>query len=186
MMKLFPLALGLLLMAPVAAQRMGSTNANAPTISASIEYASGVKVSCEYLAITWAQGRTMGALMDDSERGQRTRKRINDSAPEQPLGEFSTSTDLKVGDKVLAAGEYKIYFTITEKREWQINFGGEKDTVTITLPLQDSPMESKRLLLGLYAAEGEAAGLYVAFGKQSGDLAIMPHKAKDGDKKGDH
>jgi hypothetical protein len=183
-----PLALGLMLAAPVAAQRMGSSNANAPTSSTTLEFADGTRVSCEYTAITWAKGTTMNAAAD-KDRGERTRTRINNTAKEAPLGEFTSSIALTVGDKTIPAGEYKLYFTITDKLGWQINFAGEKTTVTIDLPLQDMPVEQKRLLLGLYAGEGDGCGLYVAFGKQSCDLKLArggKDKPSDGDKKGDH
>ncbi len=182
MKKLLPLVLGLVLAVPAAAQRMGSTNANAPTISQKIDFADGSKLSCEYLAITWASGRTMTAIMD-KEKGERTRTRVNGSAKDSPLGEFSTSSAVTVGGTAVPAGEYKVYFTIDNDLAWSINLAAEQ-TITIKLPLQETPMDSKRLLLGLYAGEGEAAGLYVAFGKHSCDLPIQKAKAekKDADK----
>lgn len=175
-----PLAIGLLLALPATAQRQGMSNQDAPTVSATITFKDGTKVSCEYLSITWAQGRWFERLKSNDER----RKAHNDSAPKGPLGKFSTTADLNVAGQAVPAGEYSVYFTFTDKLEWQINLGNDKKTVTITLPLQDSPTESSRLLLGLHAVDARTAGLYFSFGKQNCDLQLA-RGAKDAGKTGE-
>jgi len=80
----------------------------------------------------------------DKEKGAATRKRINGTGPDNPLASFKTSADLKCGDVTLAAGEYKVYFTISEDCAWQINFAAKDKVATMKLDLKDSGQESKR------------------------------------------
>lgn len=177
MKKILSIVLATALCTPVFAQKMGMTNNDAPSIKQSI-MAGEAKISLDYTSITWASGQTMGRLMD-KENGARARKRVNDSASQAPLGTLTTSIDLKCGDLVLAAGEYKVFFTITDDLAWQINFQGKDKTHTMNLALQNSEHESKRLLLCLYAGDDAGAGVYVSFGKQSGMLTLMPAGTKE-------
>lgn len=176
MKKILAVCLAAALCAPAFAQKMGSSNTNAPTIKQSI-VAGDAKMSLDYTSITWASGQTMARLMD-KEGGARARTRTNENASKAPLGAFTTSVAVMVGDLHLPAGEYKVFFTITEDLAWQINFQSGDKTHTTKLPVQESEHESKRLLLCLYAGDEEGAGVYVAFGKHGGMLNIKPHAAK--------
>ena len=80
-------ALAAALCAPAFAQKMGSTNSNAPMMKQTIE-AGSAKMSLDYEAITWADGKTMSRIMD-KEKGAGARKRISESAPQAPLGTFT-------------------------------------------------------------------------------------------------
>lgn len=171
------LALAAALCAPAVAQKMGMTNSNAPTIAQSIEVG-GAKMSLNYTSITWSGGKTMTAIMD-KEKGERTRTRVNGQAKDAPLGTFTTSVPVTCGKLNLPAGDYKVFFTINEQLEWEINFMG-KETYTMKLELADSEHESKRLMMCLYAGEDTGAGVYVAFGKKSGMLEIAPAADKKG------
>lgn len=173
MKKLLSLVLAAALCAPAFAQKMGSTNTNAPMMKQSIE-AGSAKMSLDYQAITWADGKTMARVMD-KEKGAGMRKRVNETATQETLGSFSTSVDCKIGDNTLPAGDYKVFFTIDEDLNWSINFQGKDKTFTQKLTLADSGHESKRLMLCLYASE-KGAGVYVAFGSKSGDLQISAEK----------
>lgn len=175
MKKILAFVLAAALCAPAFAQKMGSTNSNAPAMKQSIT-AGDAKMSLDYEAITWADGKTMSRLMD-KEKGAAARKRISESASQAPLGSFSTSVDCKVGDQSLPAGDYKVFFTIDEEMNWSINFQGKDKTHTQKLTLADAGHESKRLMLCLYAAE-KGAGVYVAFGNKSGDLKIEAAEKK--------
>jgi len=157
------------LCAPVAAQKMGSTNTNAPTISQSIA-AGEAKMSLNYTAITWADGKTMTMIMD-KEKGERARTRVNNNAKGTPLASFSTSVDCKVGDLAVKAGEYQVFFTINAELAWEINFAQGETVQTMKLPLTDSQDESKRLVLAFYAMDN-GAGIYVAFGKKMGEIPV--------------
>lgn len=171
MKKILSFVLAAALCAPAFAQKMGSTNSNAPAMKQSIE-AKGASMSLDYQAITWAEGKTMARIMD-KEKGAGVRKRINESAADSPLGTFKTSVDVSCGDAVLAAGEYSVYFTIDEDLNWSINFKSGDKVHTHKLALADSGHESKMLMLCMYAAE-KGAGVYVAFGNKSGDLQLAP------------
>ncbi|MBM4062461.1 MAG: hypothetical protein FJ265_15390 [Planctomycetes bacterium] len=133
-------------------------------------------MTLNYTSITWASGKRIGEAMD-KEKGANARNGINSLAPKKPLAAFSTTAPVKCGELELAAGEYKVYYTITDDCEWQINFQAADKVQTMKLPLLDSPEESKRLLMCLYAGETEGAGVYVAFGKQMCMLDFEPVKA---------
>lgn len=177
MKHLLSLALAAALCAPAFAQKMGMTNTNAPAISQSIELG-GAKMSLNYTSITWSGGKTMTAIMD-KEKGERNRSRVNTQAKDAPLGAFTTSVPVTIGSLNLPAGDYKVYFTINDQLDWEINFMG-KETHTMKLELADSEHESKRLMMCLYAGEESGAGVYVAFGKKSGMLEIVPAADKKG------
>ena len=171
MKKILSFALAAALCAPAFAQKMGSTNSNAPALKQSIE-AKGASMSLDYQAITWAEGKTMARIMD-KEKGAGFRKRINESAADSPLGTFKTSVDVSCGDGVLAAGEYSVFFTIDEDLNWSINFKSGDKVHSHKLTLADSGHESKMLMLCMYAGE-KGAGVYVAFGNKSGDIQFAP------------
>ena len=170
-------ALAATLCVPAFAQKMGMTNSDAPTVKQTVA-AGDAKISLDYTSITWATGKTMTAIMD-KEKGARFRTRINEGASESPLGSLNTSVDLMCGNEHIPAGEYKVYFTITDDLAWQINFQGKEKTHTVKLELADSGHESKRLLLCLYAGDDDGAGVYVSFGKMAGMLSLKPHAAGD-------
>lgn len=173
-MKLFTFVLAAALCTPAFAQISGSANRNPPTIKQSIT-TGGATISLDYMSAVW--GKTVEMAMD-KEKGAGTRTMINDLAKSKPLGTFTTSTDVACGDLKLAAGEYKVSFTIDDKCAWQINFTGKDDKVmTMALPLNDTPEESKQLLLCLYAGDNRTAGVYVSFGKMMGFLKFEPQKA---------
>ena len=173
MKKLLSLVLAAALCAPAFAQKMGSTNSNAPMMKQTIE-AGSAKMSLDYEAITWADGKTMARIMD-KEKGAGARKRISESAAQAPLGSFTTSVECKIGEQTLPAGDYKVFFTIDEELNWSINFQGKDKTFAQKLTLADAGHESKRLMLCLYATD-KGAGVYVAFGSKSGDLQINAEK----------
>jgi hypothetical protein len=175
MKKLLSFAFAAALCTPLFAQKMGSTNTNAPTLKQSI-VAGDAKMSLDYTSITWADGKTIARLMD-KEGGAKAREGFNARGSKAPLATFSTSIDVKCGDLQLAAGEYSVYFTIDNDCAWQINFQNKDGKAqTMKLKLEGSEHESKRLLLCLYA-EDAGAGVYVSFGKQSGMLSFAPAKA---------
>ena len=124
-----------------------------------------------------ADGKTMNRIMD-KEAGAGMRKRMSENAANAPLGSFTSSVDVMVGDAHLPAGDYKVFFTIDDSLAWSINFmGKDGKTHQVTLQLEDSQHESKRLMLCLYAEEN-GAGAYVAFGNKSGMLTFKPHDSK--------
>ncbi|MBL8725850.1 MAG: hypothetical protein JNK49_17535 [Planctomycetes bacterium] len=176
MKKFLTFALAAALCAPAFAQKMGSSNRNAPKLEQSIA-AGDAKMSLHYTSITWGGGKTMQAAMDKA-NGAGAREMVNGAAAKTPLATFNTSIAVTCGDLKLAAGEYQVYFTITESCEWQINFKNGDAVSTMKLAMADSGEESKRLMMCLYAGETEGAGVYVAFGKQMCMLEFKPAKAE--------
>lgn len=160
---------------PALAQRMGSTNKNAPAITQSIEL-SGQTIGMTYTAITWAGGQWATALADEATRGE-WRTRINDGAVKSPLGSFKCSTAITIGETKVAAGAYKLAFTLDEKFVWQLALIGETATVNVALSLKEVEESSKRLGLSLRAGDKDgSAEIAVAFGKSRTVLAIAPEK----------
>ena len=133
MKKFLTFALAAALCTPVFAQKTGSSNSNAPTVEQTIS-AGGAKMTLNYTSITWASGKTLETAMD-KENGAGTRDYINGQATKKPLAMFSTTVAVTCGDLKLEAGDYKVYYTISEACEWQINFAGKDDKVaTMKLP----------------------------------------------------
>lgn len=171
------LALCATLCAPAFAQKQGMANNNAPTVTQTVENA-GAKISLNYTSISWVRGEFMDAAMDKGEKGARTRKQINAKAKDAPLASFSTSVDLTCGDLKLAAGDYKVSYTINDNTEWEINFTSGDNVQTMKLPLMDSGNESKRLMMCLYAGDSTGAGVYIAFGNKMAMLTFTPGKGE--------
>ena len=167
------LALAAALCAPAFAQKMGSTNSNAPALSQSITIGEA-KMSLDYTSITWADGKTMSAIAD-KEKGARARTRVNNSAANAPLGKFTSSIDCKCGEATLAAGSYDVYFTIGDDLGWSLNFKSGDKVTTTKLDLKSGEHESKRLQMLLHATD-DGAGAWLSFGKMSGMLAFAPAK----------
>lgn len=176
MKKFLTFALAAALCTPVFAQKTGSSNSNAPTLEQTVT-AGGAKMTLNYTSITWASGDTMTKAMD-KENGAGTRDYINGQATKKPLAMFSTTVAVTCGDLKLEAGDYKVYYTISEACEWQINFAGKDQKVaTMKLPLMDNGQPSKRLMMCLYAGDSEGAGVYIAFGEKMCLLDFKPAKA---------
>jgi hypothetical protein len=171
MKKFLSFVLAAALCAPAFAQKRG----NAPSITQTIESEVG-KLSLNYAAHPFAEGKTFAMLMD-KENGAGARKNISDRAAKAPMGTFVNSVDVMCGDLHLAAGTYDVFFTIGDDLVWNINFRSGEKVHSHKLTLADSGHESKRLMLCLYASD-KGAGVYIAFGKMSGDLQIVPHKAE--------
>lgn len=173
MKKLLSIVLAAALCAPAFAQKMGSTNTNAPALKQSIT-AGDAKMSLDYTSIVWAEGKMM-ARLGDKENGAKARERFNAAGPNAPLGQFTSSVDVKCGDLALPAGEYAVYFTIADDLSWSINFKAGDKVHSQKLKLDNSEHESKNLMMCLYAEEG-GAGAYLAFGKLSGMLSFSVAK----------
>jgi hypothetical protein len=173
MKKLLSFALAAALCAPAFAQKMGSTNGNAPALAQSITIGDA-KMSLDYTSITWADGKTMTAIAD-KEKGGRARERVNRTAANAPLGKFTTSIDCKCGDVTLPAGTYDVFFTIGDDLAWSLNFKSGDKVMTTKLELKSGEHESKRLQMLLHATD-DGAGAWLSFGKMSGMLAFAPAK----------
>jgi hypothetical protein len=172
MKKLLSLVLAAAICAPVFAQKMGSLNANAPTIKQSITIGE-TKMSLDYTSLAYGEGKTVGAVLDKANAN--ARKRINETAPKSAIGKFSTSVDAKVGDATLAAGEYDVYFTVNDDASVNINFRmGDKVTTSKLALMPEAGHEHKMLVMSLYAGDNGGAGVYLGFGKMSGMLNIVP------------
>ena len=157
------------------AQRMGSSNRNAPTVGQTITFGDKT-IELSYTAITWAGGQWAAQLADEATRGD-MRAAINKSAERTPLGTLKLATGIAIGETKVAAGTYKVAFTIDEKFGWQVSLIGEAATVTLPLSLKTVDDDQKRLALGLRAGEKDfTAELVIAFGKSRCLLPVTLEK----------
>ena len=165
--------LGLCLALP--AQRMGSTNSNAPTVSSSIAFKGGAELSVKHVSTTWAEGRTMSTLMD-KEGGARFRNMVNQRAASSPLGTLTVSSAFMLGGNKVEAGEHDLYFTIDEDLHWHMMLAhkGKDDVrVDVKLELQDAD-ESSRLTVAVMAAKSDKEGtMKISFGKKACSMTFM-------------
>lgn len=162
------LALSLAFCAPLAAQKMGSTNSDAPTLNQAFATKDGsVDFKVEYTAITWADGQTMARLMD-KEKGEGMRTRVNGSAPKAPLASLTTKHPIEAGGQTLPAGVYSIYFTIADDLTWRLNAQHEEDASVSfqwRLKFQQSDAERTRLAISVNPADdANEASISIAFG----------------------
>lgn len=166
MKKLLSFALALALCAPIFAQ------AN-PKIDQTIT-AGDVKMSLNYTARSYGEGKTVAMLMD-KEGGKEMRAMMNERMAARPMATFSSTVDCKCGDAMLPAGEHQIYFTVGDDLAITMHFKQGDKTVSTKLALKEEGHEAKRLLMCLYAEE-TGAGVYLAYGKMSGMVSFVPAK----------
>ncbi len=157
------------------AQRMGSSNRFAATVGQTIAFGDKT-IELSYTAITWGGGQWAAQLADEGARAG-MRDAINKSAEKTPLGTLKLSTGIAIGETKVAAGTYKVAFTIDEKFTWQVSLIGEAATVTLPLTLKTVEDDQKRLALGIRAGEKDfTAELLIAFGKSRCVLPVTLEK----------
>jgi hypothetical protein len=163
--------LALVATTPAHAQRMGSANRNAPTVTHKIEFGSDA-ISVKFTSITWAAGQWAAQLANEATR-EGFRARVNQAAEAQPLGSLDTSLDVTLGGQKVAAGSYKLAFTLDDAYHWQIQLTSDAGKVVIPLALKETEHESKRLVLWLGAGDQDrSAEVTVAFGKSRCALPV--------------
>jgi len=85
------LALAAAFTLPAAAQSMGSVNANAPTVTAAIEFAGGAKLAVTYKALNFGQGSWL-----ERAKSERARNMYNQNAKENPCGSVTLTKDMMI------------------------------------------------------------------------------------------
>lgn len=178
------LSFSAILLAPLAAQKMGSVNANAPTLESRITFHDGASLAVVHTAITWAEGRTMRAV-SDPERGERTRAFLNQRAARSPLGRATVTGDLRIGARRIEPGSYDLYFTIDEDLKWHMVLArrGEKGEQGVKhdfpLALRKVDAHHQRLQIRIDPGEGDKdAVLTVQFGNLSARLVAGAPRAE--------
>ena len=154
-------------------QKSGSSNRNAPTVAQTLTFGKE-SIELSYVSITWAAGQWAKNLSDEATKAN-TRASINKSAEASPIGTFKTSSAITLGGQKVAAGTYKLRFTLDDNYKWQLVLAGETATVTCPLDLKNVEEESRRLRVVLLAGDKDnTVEVHVAFGKNRGNLAITP------------
>lgn len=160
---------------PAFAQKMGSTNRNAPSIKQQMTIGNQ-SIELGYIAISWASGQWAAATSDEATRGE-WRTRINEAAPKSPLGSLKVTTAITMAGVKVEPGAYKLAFTLDEKFQWQITLFGDAATLQVPLALKSGDESKGRLMLALCAADEEgSAAIELAFGKQRATVPLLPAK----------
>ena len=173
MKTLIPIAAAIALLAvPVTAQKMGHSNANAPTVGQSLNLAEKGTVELSYTSITWANGTWAKQLANEATRDQK-RSEINEAAKSAPLGSFTTSVDLVINHVPVSAGTHQLAFTLNERFQWQIVLIKDGKQAALRLSLAANPIQSKRLVLALIAGDEDFTGrMFVTFGDRAAQFSI--------------
>ncbi len=174
------LLLGASLVAPIAAQKMGGSNNNAPRVSQAIAYGQS-KIALDYWSVNWGEGKFMGKLGNE-----RMRDYINKKADESPIGKVSLDAPLKIAGKVVPAGGYALAFKVRSSGSWMLVLTPKKgDPIRWGLRLKDSDDVSKRLKIVLTAGEKMGScDVAIKFGGKICKVSGTPVKA-DAEKKSD-
>lgn len=160
---------------PAFAQRMGGVNRNAPTVTQSIAFGTD-SVEVTYTSISWAAGQWAAQLENEATKAK-TREMINATAEKSPLGSLKCGVAIALGGQKVAAGTYKMAFTLDDKFKWQMVLTSDAGAITIPLDLKATDEESKRLVLGLKAGDKDfTADLGVYFGKSKCWLPVALQK----------
>ena len=153
-------------------QKTGSSNRNAPKVSQTLTIGKET-IKLDYTSITWGEGQWAKQLSDEATKAA-AKANLNKAA-EEALGSFETSVAVTIGGQKVAAGAYKLRFTLDDNYKWQIVLVGDAASVTLPLDLKPVEEESKRLRVGLLAGEKDNTGeIHVAFGKQRCHIAVAP------------
>lgn len=165
---------GLLLLvmtSPALAQRSGSSNRNAPTITQTIAFGKDT-IELSYTSITWGEGQWAAKLADEATKAA-ARANINANAEKTPLGTLKVAMPITIGTTKVAAGTYKLAFVLDDNYKWQILLTADQTKLNVALDLKNVDEESKRLRVALRAGEKDfTAELAVGFGKSRGTLPI--------------
>ena len=171
------LLLAATLVVPAAAQRMGSVNRGAPSVSSSITFPKAGKLSIEYTALAFGQG----AFLKNVKENARFREFLNTNAKENPVGKLTLPAAMTMGGKDLAAGEYGIHFLVNDDGKWMLTLSHKKgEEVSLTqweLALAEDEVQRARLvMLPVPGSKDGEAALHIHFGGWSCDVAMMAKK----------
>ncbi len=165
---LLPLALGLSTLTCTAfAQKMGSSNSNAPKISTTVEFSNGDIIALQYHAVAYGEGKTMKAVQAEGEEGERYRGFVNQRADRNPIGTLTCSADFSFAGKTITAGEYKLKFKIDEKRQWEMIIESKDGEAQHSWPLKTNNSEhsASRMNINLQPGDKESCcGMHIAYG----------------------
>lgn len=176
---LVAVALALVITVPVAAQKMGSSNNAAPVVGSKIMMGESLTLEISHTSITFSKGNFLKAATDP-QRGERMRKRINDTAESAPLGDVKVAGDAMIGGKKVVAGAYKMFFTIDKDAKWTMFMKSDAARIEWLLDLKETKSKSTRLSVAISAGEKDnTAVLDVRFGNLEGTVAVEPAPKSD-------
>jgi len=151
----------------------GSANRKSPTMSSSIEFSGGGKLSISYQAVAWAKGRAMSAILDQ-DNGAEARKRFNERALSNPIGKLAVTADVEVGGVAITAGDYDMSFTVSDDLHWHLLLANRTtDTLPLKIALDLKQVDEHigRLRINVVAGEADSTGgLLISFGAMHGGV----------------
>lgn len=175
MMKSFlAIACAALMTCGLQAQISGSINRGAAKVTNMITMG-GNKLTVNYTALRFGQGQWQ-KIKDASDRHEG----FNKFAARSPVGNVETSVDLTAAGRMVPAGKYSMYFTVSERAGWMLNLQPkEGDAIRWRMVLSDAPSEAKCLKIGLDPSDKDGmCSLHIAFGKQHVMVPVSVAKKK--------
>lgn len=160
----------LVLLAPANAQYGGSINGDAPTVSATIDFANHSKVSVKYVSILFGEGKWQ-SILDATGRHDR----FNSRAARKPIGSITTNSDIKASGKTIPAGDYAMYFTVRASQRgssWILNLKNKKnkdaDLIQWRMAMKDAKNDSSRFTVALKPGKKTgSANITISFGSKA-------------------
>ncbi len=160
------------------AQISGSLNRGAPKVSNTIEMG-GNKLHISYTSIRFGDGAWQG-IKDNVDRHER----FNKFAEGKPIGSVKTSCDLQAAGRTVPAGDYSMYFTVSERAGWILNLKPkEGDAIRWRLALTEAKTKSGCLKMNLEpSAKADTCSVAIVFGDMQVTVPVTVAAEKDSDK----
>jgi len=178
MKKLIPLAIAALAALPISAQVGGSVNVGAPKVMSGIQMGDA-KMSVEYTAIRFADGQWQ-KTKDNKARYEAFNRRAEAS----PMGTVKTTAPMSCSGRNIAAGEYKLFFSLHDQYGWMVNLKNEDNAYMWRLDTKETDEKRERMHIALTPGKAnDMAHFTMAFGNQTMTVNVTPAKGEeDGDK----
>ncbi len=156
------------------AQVSGSINRGAAKVTNMITMG-GNKLTVNYTALRFGQGQWQ-KIKENTERHEG----FNKFAASSPVGSVETSVDLTAAGRMVPAGKYSMYFTVSERAGWMRNLQPQDgDAIRWRMVLSDAQAEAKCLKIGLDPSDKDGmCTLHIAFGKQHVMVPVSVAKKK--------
>jgi hypothetical protein len=160
------------------AQIGGSINKDAPKVTNAIEMGKN-KLEVSYTAIRFGKG-SWQKIKENTERHDG----FNKFAANTPVGHVKTTCDLVAAGKAIPAGDYSMYFTVSERAGWILNLKpAEGDAIMWRMHLTDTAHKSACLKVSLEPSEKSGVcSIAITFGEQAVTVPVSTAAAKKEEK----
>jgi hypothetical protein len=157
------------------AQISGSINRGAPKVSNAIEMG-GNKLEVSYTAIRFGDGAWQ-KIKDSTDRHEG----FNEFAAKRPIGNVKTSCDLQAAGRDVPAGDYSMFFTVSERAGWILNLKPAKgDAIRWRMALTETKSKSQCLKVSLEpSGKNGMCSLAITFGDKAVTVPVSVAAKKD-------